>query len=364
MNETMTVGELYEAVNSGTIISDIELQREIVYNDDKQRLVIDSLAAGVPLPAFYLWEREDGTREVLDGKQRIHAIVRWRENDLQYDNMLYKQTPKAVQDAINGTALSVIICSGEDSLRREIFNRINTLGVPLSPYEVLNGLYHGEYLRGLTAYVNQDKYALRVLGANSRGKNQMHVLRWILTAGSVKPTSDAIHSYVKAHQDESFESDQVAISKYIRFIGEVFTDYNLADTFFMLALKYPKDMVIWKGKKTEINRQIAAFKKSDAWKLLPNKAKEIDDIIQAVVGGISVDPQRLFSTEQKQELLRLSEEAGERDKERYACAICGNMFLPDELTCDHIKPWSKGGRTEVSNGQLLCRACNSKKNNT
>lgn len=364
MNDTMTVGELYEAVNSGSIISDIELQREIVYNDDKQRLVIDSLAHGIPLPAFYLWEREDGTREVLDGKQRIHAIVRWRENDLQYDNMLYKQTPRELQTAINSTALSVIVCKGADDLKRLIFNRINTLGVPLSQYEVLNGLYHGEYLRGLTAYVSQDKYALRVLGPNGRGKNQIRILKWILMAGSVKPITDSIHSYVSAHRDESFEQDQLLVSKYVRFVGEVFTDFSLADTFMMLAMKYHKDMSIWKDKRVEINRQIAAYKKSDAWKLLPNKAKEIEDIVQAVVGGISVDPRRLFSAEQKQELLRLAEESGERDGERYACAHCGDFFLPDELTCDHIKAWSKGGRTEVSNGQLLCRACNSRKNNS
>ena len=359
MNEKMTVGELYDAVNSGAIISDIELQREIVYNDDKQRLVIDSLAHGVPLPAFYLWARKDGTREVLDGKQRIPAIL--HQIRARADNMLYKQTAKDLQTAINDTELSVIVCTGTDSLKREIFNRINTLGVALSPFEVLNGLYHGEYLRGLTAYVSQDKYALRVLGSNSRGKNQMHVLKWILMAGSVKPTPEAIHSYVSAHQEESFEQDQLMVGKYLRIVGEVFTDYSLADTYFLLALKYPKDLNIWKENKTAINRQIATFKKSDAWKLLPNKAKEVEDIIQAVVGGVSVDPQRLFSVEQKQELLRLAEEAGEREGEHYACAICGDMFLPDELTCDHVKPWSKGGRTEVSNAQLLCRACNSKK---
>ena len=363
MNETMTVGELYEAVNSGRIVSDIELQREIVYNDDKQRLVIDSLALGVPLPAFYLWERENGTREVLDGKQRIHAICRWRENDLLYKSLLYKQTPKELQDAINGTVLSVIVCSGDDALKREIFNRINTLGVPLSPYEVLNGLYHGEYLRGLTAYVSQDKYAVRVLGGNSRGKNQMRVLKWLLVMGGAKPSAEAIHEYVKARRDDSFQDDQIAMSKPLRFVGEVFTDYGLADIFISLALKYQKDMAIWKSHKTDINRQIARFKKSDAWKLLPNKPQEIEDIVQAVVGDISVDPRRLFTEDQKQELLRMAEDAGDADGGRYRCAICGQLFYPDELTCDHVIPWSKGGRTEVSNGQLLCTPCNSKKGN-
>jgi len=38
----MKIKELYERVNDGRIISDIELQREIVYSDEKQTLVITS----------------------------------------------------------------------------------------------------------------------------------------------------------------------------------------------------------------------------------------------------------------------------------------------------------------------------------
>ena len=30
---------------------------------------------------------------------------------------------------------------------------------------------------------------------------------------------------------------------------------------------------------------------------------------------------------------------------------------------DHKDPWSKGGRTELSNAELLCRPCNIKKGN-
>ena len=32
-----------------------------------------------------------------------------------------------------------------------------------------------------------------------------------------------------------------------------------------------------------------------------------------------------------------------------------------KLEMDHIKPWSKGGRTEVSNAQLLCKSHNTSK---
>ena len=70
----MTIKELYEQVRDGRIVSDIALQRDIVYSPDKQSLVIDSIICGIPLPAFYLWLNDDGILEVLDGKQRIEAI--------------------------------------------------------------------------------------------------------------------------------------------------------------------------------------------------------------------------------------------------------------------------------------------------
>ena len=48
-------------------------------------------------------------------------------------------------------------------------------------------------------------------------------------------------------------------------------------------------------------------------------------------------------------------------KELYEQVRDGRYFTDDELTVDHIEPWSKGGRTVLSNAQILCRPCNSKK---
>ena len=76
----MKVKDLYRKIRDGKIISDIELQRDIVYNDEKQALVIDSIVNKIPLHAFYFWKNRNGKLEVLDGKQRIHAIKRFKEN--------------------------------------------------------------------------------------------------------------------------------------------------------------------------------------------------------------------------------------------------------------------------------------------
>ncbi len=350
----MTIKELYEQVRDGKIISDISLQREIVYNDEKQRLVIDSVVNGIPLPAFYFWQNEDGILEVLDGKQRIHAITRFKENDLEYQGKIWRLTAPEVQERINACELSVIICQGTEELKREIFKRINTLGVALSKYEVLNGLYNGEYLRGLTAYVENDRDAKRVLGPNSRGKNQYAVLG-LLQALKQFPSID---EYVKSRQASSFDADQREIGKYIRFISDVFDKYDLLNIRFSLAMRYINDVAIWKEHKREINSRIYRYLKSDDAKLT-DKAKEIEDIILAVVQGIHVDEKRLFSRDDKLELLRHQES----EDGKFKCAGCGRWFTADELTVDHIEPWSKGGRTVLSNAQLLCRTCNSQKGN-
>lgn len=355
-NDTMTVGELYQLVNDGSIKSDIDVQREIVYDDAKQRLVIDSLVHDVPLPAFYFWESTPGNLETLDGKQRINAITRFMQNDLEYDGKIWMITDKEVQDKIKGVELSCIICSGEDRLKREIFNRINTLGVPLSKFEVLNGLFSGQYLRGLTAYCQVDKGAIKVLGKPERGARQMKALRYLMELrGGV-----GINDYVEQHKDESFAEDQRLLDKYIDFVADLFDDMALADTFFQLSRKYLKDKSLWAQHKKEFNKAIKSYKKSDDWKLTKDKAGDIEAIIMAAVGGISLDPRRCFTDAQRVEIFeeRIPDERG-----LYECDICHQRFADDELQIDHIVAWSKGGRTELSNAQLACRACNIAKSN-
>jgi 5-methylcytosine-specific restriction endonuclease McrA len=49
------------------------------------------------------------------------------------------------------------------------------------------------------------------------------------------------------------------------------------------------------------------------------------------------------------------------EKYNFKCAWCG---CDENLTIDHIKPVSAGGDDLVSNLQILCKSCNSKKGAT
>ncbi|MDA7436660.1 HNH endonuclease [Synechococcus sp. AH-601-B19] len=63
---------------------------------------------------------------------------------------------------------------------------------------------------------------------------------------------------------------------------------------------------------------------------------------------------RLFSWLQKARLLL---------RDNYTCQSCGVQVTWDSCHADHIKPHSKGGLTNISNGQILCIKCNLTKSN-
>ena len=271
-----------------------------------------------------------------------------------------------LQEKVDNAELTTIICKGNEEDKREIFKRINTLGIPLSKFEVLNGLYHGEYIEGLNDFFLHDVNVRKVLPNASidRGENKYHLLEYLyyVRKGGVFPKRGELDDYVQQHKDESFNDEVKKIKPYISFVHDVFGDASRIGGVlkFKLAVKYLKDRAIWLQYKDEIRKECNAYINSNEYKLSPTKEDDIEAMICGIVRNLRVDPKRVFSNEDKVEMLsRLTPNKGGM----YECNECHQCFTADELTMDHITAWSKGGRTVLSNAQLLCRACNSRKGN-
>ena len=48
-------------------------------------------------------------------------------------------------------------------------------------------------------------------------------------------------------------------------------------------------------------------------------------------------------------------------RQKGICPVCTDHFEIAKMEADHITPWSQGGKTELDNGQMLCRDCNRRK---
>ena len=49
------------------------------------------------------------------------------------------------------------------------------------------------------------------------------------------------------------------------------------------------------------------------------------------------------------------------EKQKGICIRCSKSFELKEMEADHITPWSKGGKTNEENCQMLCMPCNRRK---
>lgn len=74
-------------------------------------------------------------------------------------------------------------------------------------------------------------------------------------------------------------------------------------------------------------------------------------VVESQQRPVRLDPQRNFSKQQKEEIRRRADGH---------CQGCGDALASD-WHADHIVPHSRGGRTEIINGQALCRSCNGRK---
>ena len=116
----------------------------------------------VPVPPVFLYETEFNYYQVMDGLQRITAIIDFYSNKYSLENLsqwrelngkYYKDLPQKIKEGIDRRQLSVITLlkesssskTQEDEMKKMVFERLNTGGVSLSDQEIRNALYEGAF---------------------------------------------------------------------------------------------------------------------------------------------------------------------------------------------------------------------------
>ena len=137
-------------------------QRRARWDLGQKSRLIESLLINIPVPPVFLYENEFARYEVMDGQQRVSAILDYFENNfpLRRLEMLtslngkrFNDLPTEIKAGLQRRSLSAIILLKESApteeaivqLRRHVFERLNTGGIRLNAQEVRNCVNTGSF---------------------------------------------------------------------------------------------------------------------------------------------------------------------------------------------------------------------------
>ncbi len=187
-------------LTQGSIFLNPDFQRNEVWTLEKKSQLIESLILKIPLPMFYVSADEKNNYTVVDGLQRLSTIRSFilgdeylksrdeakkgqgfRLQNLEfwkaYEGDNFQGLPSYIQNRILETEFQFTIINPgtPEEVKRNIFKRLNTGGLPLSSQEIRNALYIGQSttmlneLSRYTSFLLATDYAIKSQRMEDKG---------------------------------------------------------------------------------------------------------------------------------------------------------------------------------------------------
>lgn len=142
-NKELTIRELMELIDDDKINLRPPYQRNFIWSSKDQKLLIESLHKGYPLPNFFILKNTDDTFEMIDGQQRAITIHKFINNE--FADLHKKYYREYVPNYLMEYKLNVVLLEDfdkESESKEEFFYLVNKRGVQLNPSEVNHAYYH------------------------------------------------------------------------------------------------------------------------------------------------------------------------------------------------------------------------------
>ena len=368
-------------------------QRAFIYEQEAQRAVINTVMEGFPLNVMY-WAKGsgDGAYELMDGQQRTVSICKFYKGEqfLDLRDPVTGKTRRTTFENFNDDQkrqfldypLTVYICDGTDTEKMNWFRVINIAGIRLTEQEMRNAIYSSPWVTDAKRYFSD----LKGEGWSSEG----HTFNGH-TYGDYVNADGGAHSEKETAVVRQKLLEIVlswAADKYNRDNGLDKKDRKSIDDYMQLCKEKPNALALWRYYEDVMEWVKAAFPtyrpdmKKVEWGLLYNRYHEqtpedADKRVSGILamkdedGGFVVsNPKEVYRTVLSGDMKYLQRRAFSRrdmqrkyDEQGGICPYCHKKFEFSQMQGDHIRPWSRNGKTVYSNLQMLCRECNIKKSN-
>lgn len=145
-----------QMVDNETLDLDPHYQRRARWDVVKKSQLIESFILNVPVPPIYLAEEEYGAYSIIDGKQRLTAIVdflsqgfrmKGLERLTELNGRKFDELPSAIRRALEVRPylrFITLLKQSDPELKYEVFTRLNRGGETLTDQEVRNAAFRGD----------------------------------------------------------------------------------------------------------------------------------------------------------------------------------------------------------------------------
>ena len=231
------------------LIIDPDFQRGNVWAKKQGAELVESILMGIPIPVMYLFEMRDGKKQVVDGRQRISAILDFLNDKLvlkdlkilpEYNDCKFSDLDAKMQGIFEDSQMYFYIIQPPtpERVKYDIFDRVNRGGTRLTNQEMRNALYRGKSTR-LISELSKTEEFLRATGhgiSPKRKKDNYVVLRTISFYLLYRKADVVLKQNGEAIEYKSDIDDFLA--KMMIFINEKASDELIADcrTMFLRAM--------------------------------------------------------------------------------------------------------------------------------
>lgn len=174
------------------LVLDPEYQRNKVWTPTQKVELIESILMGIPIPVIYLFESKDGKKQVIDGRQRISAIIDFINNKFKLKNLkilknlndyFFKDLEPKLQGIFEDFQMSFYIIQPPtpERVKYDIFDRVNRGGTKLNSQEMRNALYRGSSTKLIKEIAESKSFQDATAGgvSSKRMRDRYVVLRCI-----------------------------------------------------------------------------------------------------------------------------------------------------------------------------------------
>lgn len=355
-----------------------EYQRNYIYNHGKKDVaVVASILSRYPIGLLYFVRTPSGQYEVLDGQQRITSLGRFYTNLLSIidddgKEKRYHALPEDKKRLFRETPLTIYVCEGEESEIKEWFQTINIQGVPLNEQELLNAIYSGPFVTKAKEVFsnsnnsNKDKWAAYVKADINRQEMLQRALQWVSTSKGM-----TVDGYMALHR---WDTDINELKTYFNSV------INWTSAMFTMVLKemsgvdWARLYEAYHAKPISVEKLNARVRElyNDENDAVQDKKGIFEFALAEQCGDYHPELLniRLFDKPMKRTAYN-RQTAAAKAKEVSNCPLCAasdnanrkRIYKLEEMEADHVTAWSRGGKTDLANCEMLCRTHNRMKGN-